>query len=96
VVTGDGTTGTCTDWLALLGQTPVALSHPALATENDHGTGCTYSAALASLLAQGIELETACRCAAAYTSQQLALSRRWELGRGRGPIAHVAASHPSH
>lgn len=94
VVTGGGGIRTCTDWLALPGQEPVPLSHPALATSNDHGTGCTFSAALAALLARDVGLPSAVRRAAAYTSSQLALSRRWELGRGRGPIAHLIPNHP--
>lgn len=43
---------TCTDWVCLPGHDPQAIVHPALATTNDHGSGCTYSAALAGSLAQ--------------------------------------------
>lgn len=89
VVTGGGTTGQCTDWLALPDEEPIALSHPALATTNDHGTGCTFSAALATHLARGLPLAAGVRRATAYTSRQLMLSRGWDLGRGRGPIAHL-------
>jgi hydroxymethylpyrimidine/phosphomethylpyrimidine kinase len=92
VVTGGGTSGLCTDWVAVPGQQPVPLTHPAIETENDHGTGCTFSAALAALLARDVALLPACRRAAAYTSRQLALSRTWNLGRDRGPIAHLAPS----
>lgn len=108
--------GTCTDWLALPGRDPVALTHPALRTTNDHGTGCTFSASLAAQLAllpelvadprryrtvgrkSGAEtcrlfgsapLTAAVRRAAAFTSRQLATSQHWQLGRGRGPIAHT-------
>lgn len=35
-------------------------------------------------------LVSACRGAAAYVTEQLHLSRTWDLGRGRGPIAHTA------
>ncbi|QIX27752.1 bifunctional hydroxymethylpyrimidine kinase/phosphomethylpyrimidine kinase [Nocardioides sp. JQ2195] len=116
VVTGGGTTGRCTDWLAAPGRDPIALSHPALPTTNDHGTGCTFSAALAAHLAHvlgpargssrgargrsgaetrgllGADLEQAVRRAAAYTANQLMLSRHWDLGRGRGPIAHLIST----
>lgn len=85
--------GTCTDWLAIPGDAPVGLGHPALATSNDHGTGCTFSAALAVHVARAVPLPAAVRRAAAYTSAQLALSRRWDLGRGRGPIAHTHHRH---
>lgn len=97
VVTGgvEQAAGTCTDWLALPGHDPVPLSHRALATSNDHGTGCTFSAALAAQLAHAVPLTAAVRRAAAYTSHQLALSHTWDLGRGRGPIAHTVPTAPS-
>ena len=87
--TGAGAGATCTDWLALPGRDPEPLTHPAVATDNDHGTGCTFSAALAALLAAGVGLRTAAQRAAAYTTRQLTLSTTWTLGRGRGPIAHI-------
>lgn len=95
VLTGGGTEGLCTDWLAVRGGDPVALTHPAVVTENDHGTGCTYSAALAVELGRGAELRLAARRAAVFTTRQLELGRWWELGRGRGPVAHVAQVDPT-
>lgn len=49
VVTGGDQGGT--DWLALPGGRPVALAHDLVPTNNDHGTGCTFSSALAVHLA---------------------------------------------
>lgn len=89
VVTGGGAAGHCTDWLALPGRDPVPLRHEAVPTDNDHGTGCTYSAALAARIAHGDDLVTASERAAAYTTGQLRRSRTWTLGRGRGPVAHT-------
>jgi hydroxymethylpyrimidine/phosphomethylpyrimidine kinase len=89
VLTGGGAAGTCTDWVAVPGDDPVALSHPAIETTSDHGTGCTFSAALAVQLAHDVPLITAVRRAAGYTAGQLRLSQSWSLGRGRGPIAHT-------
>ncbi len=60
-----------------------------IATTNDHGTGCTYSSALAAHLAHGADVPTAAERAAAYVAQQLHLGKHWQLGRGRGPVAHV-------
>jgi hydroxymethylpyrimidine/phosphomethylpyrimidine kinase len=92
VLTGGGAAGTCTDWVAVPGEVPVALSHPSVETSSDHGTGCTFSAALAVQLAHEVPLITAARKAATYTAGQLRLSRTWDLGRGRGPIAHTRSS----
>jgi hydroxymethylpyrimidine/phosphomethylpyrimidine kinase len=83
----------CTDWLASGGE-PIALTHPVVRnatgpTENDHGTGCTFAAALAAYLATGADLPTAARNAAAYVTTQLTRSSTWDLGAGRGPIAHT-------
>lgn len=89
VLTGGATTGTCTDWVAEPGRPPTPLTHPAVETTHDHGTGCTFSAALAVHLAHHVPLVTAARRAAAYTAGQLRLSQSWSLGRGRGPIAHL-------
>lgn len=81
--------GRCTDWLARPGQQSVGIEHPAVVTTNDHGTGCTHASALAAHLAHGDDLETAARKAATFVTRQLATSRQWQLGRGRGPIAHT-------
>lgn len=89
VLTGGTTYGTCTDWVVAPGERPTPLHHPAVETRNDHGTGCTFSAALAVHLAHGSPLVDAARLAAAYTTSQLEQSRTWKLGRGRGPIAHT-------
>lgn len=92
VLTGGGSPGTCTDWIARPGEPAVAVEHPAVETTSDHGTGCTFSAALTVHLAHGVPLTTAVRRAATYTAAQLRRSQRWDLGRGRGPIAHTCSS----
>lgn len=83
----------CTEWIALTdGSEPVALTHPTVPTGNDHGTGCTFASALAAhlaLAAPSAGLATAVRRAAAYVTTQLQFSSAWNLGAGRGPIAHT-------
>ena len=66
------------------------LAHPRVDTTNDHGTGCTFASAVAALLARGCELDAAVADAAAYVVGQLTTSSTWDLGRGRGPIAHTS------
>ncbi|GCD91238.1 bifunctional hydroxymethylpyrimidine kinase/phosphomethylpyrimidine kinase [Nocardioides sp. LS1] len=95
VLTGGGTRDTCTDWLALPGQRPVARTHRSVPTTNDHGTGCTFSAALAAHLARGADLDAAVHHAGLFTVRQLDTSRRWTLGRGRGPVAHTTTHNPA-
>lgn len=80
------------DWLARPGRAPVAVPHPLVDTDHDHGSGCTFSAALACAIAAGAALEEAASRAAAYTTAQLRTSATWSLGRGRGPVAHT---HPT-
>ncbi|MGZ6831029.1 MAG: bifunctional hydroxymethylpyrimidine kinase/phosphomethylpyrimidine kinase [Nocardioidaceae bacterium] len=89
VLTGGGTEDAdCVDVLVDGGGTHL-LRHPAVPTENDHGTGCTFSAALAALLARGLPLAAAARGAQGFVARALHTSKDWRLGRGRGPVAHT-------
>lgn len=65
------------------------LEHAGVPTTNDHGTGCTFSAALAVHLARGEPLSAATRAAQAFVAAALRRSAGWRLGRGRGPVAHT-------
>jgi hydroxymethylpyrimidine/phosphomethylpyrimidine kinase len=62
------------------------LSAPRIATKNTHGTGCTYSAAIAARLALGDPLLEAVRGAKAYLTE--AIRRSYSVGRGHGPVDH--------
>jgi hydroxymethylpyrimidine/phosphomethylpyrimidine kinase len=59
---------------------------PRIPTKNTHGTGCTFSAAIASELALGRELEKAVERAKTYLTRAIAAS--FELGFGHGPLNH--------
>jgi hydroxymethylpyrimidine/phosphomethylpyrimidine kinase len=63
------------------------LSAPRIATANTHGTGCTYSAAIAARLALGDSLLDAVRGAKAYLTE--AIRRSYSVGRGHGPVDHL-------
>ncbi|MDQ3156094.1 MAG: bifunctional hydroxymethylpyrimidine kinase/phosphomethylpyrimidine kinase [Actinomycetota bacterium] len=98
VLTGGHPDGaTCTDILVDHSGALSELAHPAIATDNDHGTGCTFSAALAAGLARGEPLELAVRHAQRFVARAIHISKTWRLGRGRGPVAHTqhAAIHNS-
>jgi hydroxymethylpyrimidine/phosphomethylpyrimidine kinase len=65
------------------------VEHPAVPTTNDHGTGCTFSAALAVQLGRGNSLTEAVGAAQSFVAAALRRSAGWRLGRGRGPVAHT-------
>jgi hydroxymethylpyrimidine/phosphomethylpyrimidine kinase len=58
-------------------------------TKNDHGTGCSLSAALAAGLALGRSVPDATRDAKAFVLAALSSASTWRLGEGRGPIDHL-------
>jgi hydroxymethylpyrimidine/phosphomethylpyrimidine kinase len=60
-----------------------------IATRNTHGTGCTYSAAIAARLALGAELLDAVRGAKEYLTE--AIRRSYSVGAGHGPVDHLYA-----
>jgi hydroxymethylpyrimidine/phosphomethylpyrimidine kinase len=55
---------------------------------NNHGSGCTFSSAIAVRLAVGDPLPVAVRAAKDYVRRALAGSRGWRLGAGPGPLDH--------
>ena len=72
-----------TDWLCLPGKAPKAMHHEKVDTVNNHGTGCTLSAAIATFLGQGESLEEAVLLAQKYLVAGLAAS--YTPGIGCGP-----------
>lgn len=61
-------------------------------TGNDHGTGCSLSAAIAANLAQGKAIDDAVVAAKAFVALALAGGARWHLGAGHGPLDHFGWS----
>ncbi len=55
-------------------------------TPNNHGTGCTFSSAIAANLAKGIEPLVAARAAKEYVTN--ALKHSLSIGKGKGPVGH--------
>lgn len=62
---------------------------PRIDTANTHGTGCTFSAAIAANLALGLDLFDAIGEAKKYLTGALASSAAWRLGKGPGPADHL-------
>lgn len=61
-------------------------SHERFATTNTHGTGCTFSSAIAALLAKGHPFFDAVAQAKAYVSG--AIANALPIGKGHGPTHH--------
>ncbi len=73
----------------------VVLPGERVATGNDHGTGCSLSAAVAANLARGLEVPDAIRQAKGFVARALAGGAGWRLGAGHGPLDHFGWSAPS-
>lgn len=74
-------------YLDITGQEQV-LQAPYITSHNLHGTGCTLSAAIASLVARGNSLVTAVALAKQYISQAIEAGREAVTGQGHGPLNH--------
>lgn len=85
--------GDATD-LLFDGDRMIELTAPRVATRNTHGTGCTLSAAIAALLAHGIEPVAAVRQAKQYLTEALRQADRLDVGSGHGPVHHFHAWWP--
>lgn len=60
-------------------------------SQNTHGTGCTLSSAIATLLAQGESLPDAVAKAKAYVRTGIEQGQDVEIGAGHGPLNHFFA-----
>lgn len=77
-----------TDWLCLPDAEPIALVQAHVDTTNNHGTGCTLSAAIATELGLGLPLRVAITKAQEYVN--LTLRKSYAPGKGCGPLNHAA------
>ncbi len=81
---------TCTDYLVSQSGTQ-AFSAPRVNTRNTHGTGCSYSSAIAAGLAQGMALSDAVSRAHAWLHEAILHADELHVGHGHGPIHHFHA-----
>ena len=63
-----------------------ALNAPRIRTKNTHGTGCTFSAAIAAFLAKGEEIERAVALAKKFVTR--AIQAGFSIGAGHSPVHH--------
>ncbi len=57
-------------------------------TKNTHGTGCTFSSAVAAFLAHGLSLNDAVYQAKDYMKSAITTGAEYEIGKGHGPVHH--------
>ncbi|KVV54580.1 hydroxymethylpyrimidine/phosphomethylpyrimidine kinase [Burkholderia cepacia] len=75
------------DWLVEAARS-VRLDGARVPVSNTHGTGCTLSSAIAALLPQQPDLESAVRDAKTYLTGAIAASGHLDVGHGVGPVHH--------
>lgn len=68
------------------GERFVELHAERISTPHTHGTGCTFSAAIAAFMARGLPVDAAVTGAKDYITE--AIRHAPGLGKGRGPIGH--------
>ena len=85
LVKGGHLKGDATD-LLWNGREFTKFSTPRIDSQNTHGTGCTFSAAIAAGLARGQALGDAIRSAKAYVTR--AIREGFQAGRGVGQLRH--------
>lgn len=61
-------------------------SSPRIESNNTHGTGCTFSAAVAAELAKGNELELSIQKAKDYLTRAMSAGKNHKIGKGKGPV----------
>lgn len=86
----DRTPGLMTDWLSLQGGPLLPLSHAYVDTPNNHGTGCSLSAAIAVFVGRGLGMEAAVKGAQAFLLR--ALEKSFTPGAGAGPVNFLAGA----
>lgn len=91
---GHGTGATLVDVLEGDGAT-LELPAPRIATRNTHGTGCTFSSAIAALLPQRPSVAQAVSEAHAYVAGAIRAADQLTVGTGHGPLHHFFAHRPA-
>jgi hydroxymethylpyrimidine/phosphomethylpyrimidine kinase len=91
---GHGTGTTLVDILDGEGAT-LELPAPRIHTRNTHGTGCTFSSAIAALLPQRPTVAQAVTEAHAYVAGAIRAADQLTVGAGHGPLNHFFALWPA-
>lgn len=87
IIKGGHLNGNCDDCLVLKNQIHW-FSSSRIQTRNTHGTGCTFSAAIASFLAKGFSIYDAVSRSKTYLTAAIQAGSHLHIGRGNGPVHH--------
>ena len=85
LIKGGHSSGDAVDTL-LCGNEVCTFTSKRINTKNTHGTGCTLSSAIATLMAQGNDVKSAVAKAKEYLTH--ALENAYDVGHGHGPVNH--------
>lgn len=90
VVKGGHLSGDCDDCLCLKNPNLEIywFSTPRIQTQNTHGTGCTFSAAIAAFLARGFTILESVTQAKKYLTGAIDAGKELKIGHGNGPVHH--------
>jgi len=80
----------CNDLLYIVSEKrAIELKGARIETNNNHGTGCTLSAAITAYLARGFSIEDAVRKAKVYITDVIQAGAQYKIGHGNGPPHHL-------
>jgi hydroxymethylpyrimidine/phosphomethylpyrimidine kinase len=86
---GHGDENKSTDLLFLTRESRfVRLEADRIKTDNNHGTGCTLSSAIASYMAKGNDIEEAVQMAKEFMNHAIRAGAAYKIGHGHGPVHH--------
>ena len=92
---GHGAGEICTDVLVTGDGDPLLIEAPRHPTLNTHGTGCSYSSAIAAELAKGLGIGDAVRVAHDWLQGAIRAADGLGVGGGRGPVHHFHGVWPA-
>ncbi|MBF0225670.1 MAG: bifunctional hydroxymethylpyrimidine kinase/phosphomethylpyrimidine kinase [Desulfobacterales bacterium] len=70
----------------------VEIKSDRIITNNNHGTGCTLSSAIAAYLAKNENMEESVKKAKFFVHKAIFFGRQYKIGQGHGPIHHFFKS----
>jgi hydroxymethylpyrimidine/phosphomethylpyrimidine kinase len=85
---GRGRGEQATDIVLQRGKDPSRMGSPRVATRNNHGTGCTHSAAITAHIAHDLPASDAIGLAKLYVAGAIEAADYLNVGLGHGPVHH--------